>query len=147
MKTVIKKQIKEVVPQKWIDYGYQFFFFMEILFRHVEYRMFGKKILNIKDVPIIINNFNRLEYLLKLINSLTSRGYNNIYIIDNASTYPPLLDYYEKTPYPVFKLKENIGYLALWKTNIFKKFKNSYYVYTDSDMEIEDFCPDDFMNC
>ena len=51
------------------------------------------------DIPVIINNFNRLEYLKKLIESLEIRGYRNIYIIDNLSTYPPLLQYYNTCKY------------------------------------------------
>ena len=81
----------------------------------------------------------------RLIDSLTARGYHNIYIIDNDSTYPPLLDYYKECPYKVFRLDKNIGYLAIWKTDIYKQFWKSYYVYTDSDMEIDEGCPDSFM--
>ncbi len=98
-----------------------------------------------KNIPIIINNFNRLSFLKRLIISLEKRGYKNIYIIDNNSTYEPLLKYYKKCPYTIFRLKENVGYKAIWKTNIFDKFKHSLYVYTDSDMEIDESCPDDFM--
>lgn len=112
---------------------------------HVKYALRGMKTTDPKEVPIIINNFNRVTYLKKLIKSLEMRGYGNIYIIDNASTYPPLLEYYEKCSYKVFRLKENIGYLSIWKTGIYDIFKRSYYVYTDSDMEIDENCPDDFM--
>jgi hypothetical protein len=42
-------------------------------------------------------------------------------------------------------LDQNVGYLAMWQTDIYKLFQKSYYVYTDSDMEIDDECPDDFM--
>lgn len=98
-----------------------------------------------KRVPIVINNYNRLGYLLRLIASLECRGYTNIYIIDNCSSYPPLLDYYDSCPYHVFRLERNIGYLALWKSGIYDLFKRSYYVYTDSDMEIDPLCPDNFM--
>lgn len=100
---------------------------------------------NYKKIPIIINNFNRLSFLKKLINSLEKRGYHNIYIIDNNSTYPPLLEYYKKCPYTIFRLKQNVGYKAIWDTNIYNIFKKSFYVYTDSDMEIDESCPDDFM--
>ena len=110
-----------------------------------QHALFGIKTDDYKRIPIIINNFNRLEYLKRLITSLEVRGYTNIYIIDNCSTYPPLLEYYRTTPYRVFRLKKNIGYLALWKSGIYKKFRRSYYVYTDSDMEIDPICPDDFM--
>lgn len=97
------------------------------------------------NIPIIINNFNRLGYLKRLINSLEIRGYKNIHIIDNCSTYPPLLEYYSSCPYPVYLLHKNVGYKAIWETNIYEQFKHSYYVYTDSDMEIDESCPKDFM--
>lgn len=98
-----------------------------------------------KNIPIIINNYNRLTFLQELIQSLTCRGYNNIYIIDNKSTYLPLLDYYKRCPYTIFYLDENLGYKALWQSEVFEKFKSSFYVYTDSDLELSDECPDDFM--
>ena len=97
-------------------------------------------------IPIIINNFNRLDSLAKLITSLEERGYRNIVILDNDSTYPPLLDFYKKTPYEVIYLHENIGFLALWKTDVYKRFKKSFYVYTDSDIILDEQCPNDFMS-
>ena len=69
----------------------------------------------------------------------------NLYIIDNQSTYPPLLEYYTRLPYPVYMLNKNVGHLSLWETGIFKQFKDSYYAYTDSDLEILPNCPDDFI--
>jgi glycosyltransferase involved in cell wall biosynthesis len=100
---------------------------------------------NIKDVPIIINNFNRLTTLKKLIQSLEKRGYFNIKIIDNNSTYPELLDYYNITKYKVYRLNKNIGFKALWKTKVFFQHMFGYFCYTDSDLEIIEECPDDFM--
>ncbi len=104
-------------------------------------RFLKPRLVNYLDIPIIINNRNRLTDLKKLIYSLEKRGYKNIYIIDNNSTYPPLLDYYQTTNYRVFKLQQNVGFLALWQTNIYKEFINNYYVYTDSDVELIDECP------
>ena len=108
-------------------------------------RLFGIATTDYKRVPIIINNFNRLSYLERLIASLELRGYTNIYIIDNCSSYPPLLEYYRQTSYKVFRLKRNIGYRALWESGIYNRFKHSFYVYTDVDMEIDPMCPDNFM--
>ncbi|MFN2261297.1 MAG: glycosyltransferase [Psychroflexus sp.] len=98
-----------------------------------------------KKIPIIINNFNRLSTLKKLITSLESRGYFNLKIIDNNSTYPELLDFYNQTEYKVYRLKKNIGFKALWKTPVFLAHMFDYFCYTDSDLEIIDECPDDFM--
>lgn len=96
-------------------------------------------------IPIIINNFNQYEYLLKLIKALEDRGYHNIHILDNASTYPPLLQYYKECPYTVHHLGANLGYMALWKSGLFKEFRNQYFVYTDPDVVPVAECPADFM--
>jgi len=103
------------------------------------------KIKDYKQIPIIINNFNRLDSMKKLIESLEHRGYSNIFIIDNLSTYPPLLDYYKTCRYTVFRLDRNIGMTALWKSGIYKKFKDDFFVYTDSDIVPIEECPDDFL--
>lgn len=108
--------------------------------------LFSKIPKNPFEIPIIINNRNRYEYLLKLIDSLDKRGYSNIIIIDNDSTFPPLLEYYSNIcKYEVIYLKKNLGHLALWKSNFFNKFKNNFYVYTDPDVEIYENCPNNFM--
>jgi len=98
-----------------------------------------------KNIPIIINNRNRFTYLMQLISWLEKNGYNNIFIIDNKSSYQPLVDYYKITPYKVFYLSENVGYLSLWKTGIIKQFENNYYVYTDPDVIPVNDCPDDIL--
>lgn len=99
------------------------------------------------DVPIIINNFNRLTTLQQLIRSLTQRNYRHIYIIDNNSTYPPLLEYYNACPYPVIRLSENVGFKALWKVKeLRKRFCGDYYIYTDADVMLDDNCPTDVVD-
>jgi hypothetical protein len=96
-----------------------------------------------KGIPVIINNFNRLEYFSRLIQWLEDAGYKNIYIIDNNSTYPPLLEYYKELPYTIFKLDRNLGQFALWQTIIFSRFSNDYYAYTDPDIIPSEDCPAD----
>lgn len=109
--------------------------------------LFPSKIANASEIPIIINNFNRKTFLLQLIESLEKRGYTNIYILDNASSYPPLLEYYKTTPYEVIHLGANLGFKALWKNKLTKKrFCNDYYIYTDSDVMLEAKCPSDIID-
>ena len=141
----LKELIDSTLPTPLINLIHKSYHKTIILFNKLRWLICGKKIADYKDIPIIINNFNRLTYLKSLINSLTSRGYHNIYILDNQSTYPPLLEYYQTCPYHVILLDKNLGYKALWISDVFKQFKDSYYVYTDSDMEISEECPDDFM--
>lgn len=105
---------------------------------------FPSRIHSAYDIPILINNFNRLTTLKELIYSLEKRGYSNIYILDNASTYPPLLDYYKTCPYEVIFLGKNLGFKSLWKSNENRKrFCHDYYIYTDSDVTLCENCPDD----
>ncbi len=100
---------------------------------------------NPKGVPIIINNYNRLDCLLLLTEALTSRGYYNIHIIDNASTYPPLLEYYKTCPHTVHRFDVNYGHKSLWRSGLISKFRRDYYVYTDPDVVPVEECPDDFI--
>jgi hypothetical protein len=65
-------------------------------------------------VPVIINNFNRYEPFLKLVGWLKSlQGISDIIICDNASKYPPLLDYYSKNPdnLRIIKYDHNGGHM------------------------------------
>ena len=104
------------------------------------------KIKTAENIPIIINNFNRLEMLLKLIDSLNKRGLHNIYILDNKSSFPPLLEYYKTSPYEIIHLGKNIGFKALWKHKpTRKRFCNDYYIYTDPDITLDSNCPDDIV--
>lgn len=98
-----------------------------------------------RDVPIFINNFNRLACLRQLIDWLNTHGYRRVFVIDNASSYPPLLSYYEsleKTGVTVIRLGKNAGPFSLWSHNILKMTSvTSEFVYTDSDVVPSSCCP------
>ena len=128
------------------DNHLKFFFYRVINSLYYLYELaHPSKTNDYKKIPIIINNFNRLDSMKKLIDCLEKRGYTNIFIIDNLSTYPPLLEYYNTCRYTVFHLDKNIGMTALWKSGIYKKFRNDFFVYTDSDIVPIEECPDDFL--
>lgn len=100
---------------------------------------------NCFEIPIIINNRNRYIFLKNMIEQLQSFGYKNIYVLDNDSSYLPLLEYYKSASVKVIFLGKNIGYRALWETEVFNKFKNSYYVYSDPDILLNNQCPNNFV--
>lgn len=137
--------IRNILPVRfWIRL--RLLYYKLVVFNaRVKFMMVGKNISDFHNIPILINNYNRLEYLKILIDGLTKRGYNNIHIIDNNSTYPPLLEYYKTCPYDIIHLGKNVGYDAIWRTDVYERFKDSYYVYTDADLEIDEICPDNFM--
>ncbi len=102
------------------------------------------KITDAHNIPIIINNYNRLTTLKQLLSSLEQRGYHKIVILDNSSTYPPLLDFYKECSYEVIHLGDNLGFKALWRAkDVRRRFCGDYYIYTDSDLIFDDACPDD----
>lgn len=96
-----------------------------------------------KDIPVIINNYNRYTWVKELIGWLEKAGMRNIYIIDNASSYSQLFDYYAETKHTVILLNANIGYKALWDTKIHLWFKDLPYIYTDPDLMPIEECPYD----
>lgn len=101
-----------------------------------------------KEIPIIITSFNQLEYLTRLIDFLLSKGFLNIVIIDNNSTYEPLLQYFGhiESKVTIHRLKKNYGHLVFWKrVDLFVKYGNGYYVVTDPDIVPLESCPDDFL--
>lgn len=108
-------------------------------------QLFPSKIRSFYQTPVIINNFNRLEYLQNMIKWLESVGMKKIYIIDNLSTYPPLLKFYKKTKYTVYMLDKNVGHEALWKTHLQMRFCQDYYIYTDPDLMPVEECPNNFI--
>lgn len=107
--------------------------------------LLGRKPKDIKRIPIFINNYNRYTTTTMLIDALTKRGYTNIHIMDNQSTYPPLLEYYKTCPHQVHHLKKNYGSRAFWKSGLWLKFMFSNFVVTDSDVVPIEECPDDFL--
>lgn len=99
-------------------------------------------------IPIIIINFNQLFYLKQLVNFLLIRGFENIIIIDNKSTYPPLLEYYKEMQdqVEVEFMTENYGHKVFFENKeLHKKYGKGYYVLTDADIVPNEKLPIDFM--
>jgi len=72
------------------------------------------------------------------------RKYKNvgeIIIIDNGSTYEPLLRWYETTDCTVLR-NDNIGHRAPWLTGVTKALNTDFYVVTDPDLDLSQ-TPDD----
>lgn len=99
-----------------------------------------------KAIPIFIVSFNRLDCLKKQISYFESKGYTNLHIVDNASTYKPLLEYLKSSPYKVYFLKENLGHKVVFECPEFKEIiSKNYFVVTDPDVIPVEECPDDFV--
>lgn len=89
-------------------------------------------------IPILINNFNRLSSFKEQIEWFIEAGYKNIHVSDNCSTYHPLLEYYrELTDRNVAKihfLSENFGNHGFSKIADFQSIQQGWFVTTDPDV-------------
>lgn len=64
--------------------------------------------------PIVITNFNILHMFEHKVRQLHQQGYFNLHVIDNYSSYPPLLEYYNRTRgFWLYRLQKNVGAYAL----------------------------------
>lgn len=89
--------------------------------------------------PIYLTNMNRLTTTKKMVEDLfILNGDAKINIIDNASTYPPLLEWYDeiKNDVNIIKQETNLGPWTFFYSGHFSKCEEDFYVYSDADLEI-----------
>jgi len=100
---------------------------------------------NYRLVPIIINSRDRVSCLERLIAWLRTAGYTNLAILDNHSTYPPLLDYLSGLGGEIVVLRSarNFGPRALWSSGLISLLSDVPFVYTDPDIVPVEDCPHD----
>jgi hypothetical protein len=92
--------------------------------------------------PIFINCRDRLSCLLELIDWLEAVNQRRIYLVDNGSTYPKLLEYYASSPYEVVQLGENLGQHAPWTSGLVGRYASGeFYAVTDPDVVPVAECP------
>jgi hypothetical protein len=84
--------------------------------------------------PIYIINFNRLTWVQSLTADILRIGGEPI-IIDNASTYPPLLDWYATSPCRLLRLTTNDGPRSIWNLPEIRRISRTFAV-TDADLDI-----------
>src|SRR5208283_345557 len=93
-------------------------------------------------IPVYIINRDWLSCTKRLVDWLLDAGTERIVIVDNASTYPPLLEYYEALPKGVelYQVGCNKGPLVFWERELHLA-QDTPYVLTDSDVVPADCCP------
>jgi glycosyltransferase involved in cell wall biosynthesis len=92
--------------------------------------------MNADKVTVIINNRDLLEWprqMCACIEGMTDL--HEIVIIDNGSTYRPLLAWYKEIPHRVVFL-ENLGHKAPWTSGVLETLETDYYVVTDPDLDL-----------
>lgn len=66
------------------------------------------------EVPTFVMCRDRLTPLVALVHWLEEAGRDRVLLIDSASSYPPLLDYFGSCSYPVYRCTDNVGNRSPW---------------------------------
>ncbi len=97
---------------------------------------------NFKSVPIVVICRDRLAPLRELLDWLARAGYGRVLLVDNASTYPPLVDFLSTTNLDVVRLERNIGHLAPWSSEVRSRLDPTRpFVVNDCDVVPDNDCP------
>ncbi|MET3179678.1 UNVERIFIED_ORG: glycosyltransferase involved in cell wall biosynthesis [Variovorax guangxiensis] len=100
----------------------------------------------IAEIPVFVISFNHLTYLQTSIAYFEKAGFKNIHVIDNASSYPPLIEYLRASPHKVHYMGINYKHAVLFDSLKFKEIvDSSYFVLTDPDVLPVEECPFDFL--
>jgi hypothetical protein len=91
------------------------------------------------NIPVIINNRNFLTWPKAMVERIKEYdGVGEIIIVDNNSTYPPLLEWYATNPCRIERLNNNIGVAAPWISGVVESLKGIPYVVTDPDLGLNE---------
>ena len=101
----------------------------------------------VEEIPCYINNRDRVSTVRTTVDWLLSAGTRRVVILDNDSTYPPLLEYYKVLPFGVSVafLGVNAGPWAFWDRGMHLQQRTPYVV-TDSDLVPDEECPKDLIS-
>jgi SAM-dependent methyltransferase len=97
---------------------------------------------NLPRVTVIINNRDLLEWPRRMVEKLERMpGVAEIVILDNGSSYRPLMAWYRTIPHRVLFL-ENLGHTAPWTSGVLDTIGTDLYVVSDPDLDLSAL-PDD----
>src|SRR3954454_5143927 len=99
-------------------------------------------------IPVFIISFNRLVCLQRLVAWLETAELAEPIIIDNGSTYRPLLDWFDRmgTTIAIRRFEDNYGPYRVWEERLFEDRTSPsqpFYVVTDPDVLPTEDCPRD----
>lgn len=98
-------------------------------------RLTAPKIKYDADLPVFIVTRDRVAALSRLVTWLENEGMTNLVILDNDSTYAPLLEYLDSTPHAVVRLGRNIGHTAPWDAGMVDALPEGQpFIVTDPDV-------------
>jgi GT2 family glycosyltransferase len=116
----------------------------EAVIREATEQQLAKSLRDPANVPVFIICRDRLSTLSQLMERLDYFGLKNIIFIDNDSAFPPLVEYFQSTPYQTLLTGQNVGHKSPWESGIIKTLApNDFYIVTDPDVIPVESCPAD----
>lgn len=95
-----------------------------------------------RELPVVIISHNQLTYLRQLLAWLRDTGHDHVVILDNASTFEPLVEFLRGCTEEVIRLEANLGQTAPWDSGLTRRFQGPFAV-TDPDVLPHPECPPD----
>ena len=100
----------------------------------------------VKQYPVIITVRDRLSCLEQLLSWLGGMGQNEIWLCDNASTFPPLVKFLKTTKHNVVYNNFNLGHRAPWLSGLVPQLGNKrYFIISDPDVVPDTNTPSDVL--
>jgi hypothetical protein len=99
-----------------------------------------------EDIPVVVPTFNNPTYLRSMMFQLRALTFTRIYVIDNASTYPPMLDYLTDLAKEirVIRCSKNFGPHFILAPQNRVQLPEAFCI-TDPDLKFNPRLPDDFL--
>jgi FkbM family methyltransferase len=98
-----------------------------------------------KDMPVVIIGYNQYTYISKMVSQL-EKYTSDIIVIDNNSSFKPLLDYYENEfKYTLLKQTTNYGH-RVYVQSFVQRLVGDQYILTDPDLEFNSQLPENFIS-
>jgi len=92
--------------------------------------------MNTENIPCLIIAYNNYTYVKKICERLINIT-NNIFIVDNNSTYGPMVNFLDNSKLNIIRLSKNHGH-RVYELESIKKIVGPIFLLTDPDIEISD---------
>jgi hypothetical protein len=95
-------------------------------------------------IPVFVPVRDRVAPLRRLVAWFEQIGGAELWLLDNQSTYPPLVDYLEASPHHVVPLHRNLWNVAPWLSGlVYEVAHDRHFIVSDPDTVPDESCPSD----